>query len=81
MNELYERNKFVVIQQWIITSARLYKQKGVWTLQYHFWTIYVKRWLGADADELYNYYVKNIKRTQNQKVLKAEQPREAFSDK
>lgn len=61
INELYERNKFVVIQQWITTSARLYKQKGVWNLQYHFWAIYVKRWLGADADQLYNYYLKNIK--------------------
>src|SRR5690606_27888851 len=61
INELYERNKFVVIQQQITTSARLYRQKGVWTLQYHFWTIYVKRWFGADADELYNYYLKNIK--------------------
>ncbi len=61
INELYERKKFVVIQQWLITSARLYKQKGVWNLQYHFIVIYVKRWLGADADELYNYYLKNIK--------------------
>ncbi|SRX74409.1 TIGR04283 family arsenosugar biosynthesis glycosyltransferase [Aequorivita antarctica] len=61
INELYKRKKFVVIQQWITTSARLYRQKGVWNLQYHFWTIYVKRWLGADADKLHNYYLKHIK--------------------
>jgi hypothetical protein len=61
INELYERKKFVVIQQQLITSARLYKQKGVWKLQYHFMVIYLKRWLGADADKLYNYYLKNIK--------------------
>ncbi|MBK5213699.1 MAG: TIGR04283 family arsenosugar biosynthesis glycosyltransferase [Flavobacteriaceae bacterium] len=61
INELFKRKKFVVIQQWITTSARLYNQKGVWNLQYHFWTIYVKRWIGADADELYAYYLKHIK--------------------
>jgi rSAM/selenodomain-associated transferase 2 len=61
INELYKRKKFVVIQKCITTSARLYRQKGVWNLQYHFWTIYVKRWLGADADEIYRYYLKNIK--------------------
>ncbi len=61
INELYKRKKFVVIQQWITTSARLYRQKGVWNLQYHFWAIYVKRWLGADADELFNYYLKKVK--------------------
>jgi rSAM/selenodomain-associated transferase 2 len=61
INELYKRKKFVVIQKCITTSARLYRQKGVWNLQYHFWTIYVKRWFGADADELYQYYLKYIK--------------------
>lgn len=61
INELYERKKFVVIQHQLITSARLYKQKGVWKLQYHFMVIYIKRWLGADSDKLYNYYLKNIK--------------------
>lgn len=66
INELYKRKTFVVIQQSITTSARLYRQKGVWNLQYHFWTIYVKRWLGADADELYNYYLKHIKTSRNQ---------------
>ncbi|KJJ37901.1 TIGR04283 family arsenosugar biosynthesis glycosyltransferase [Aequorivita vladivostokensis] len=61
INELYKRKKFVVIQKCITTSARLYRQKGVWNLQYHFWAIYVKRWFGADADELYQYYLKHIK--------------------
>ncbi|HET8803798.1 MAG TPA: TIGR04283 family arsenosugar biosynthesis glycosyltransferase [Aequorivita sp.] len=61
INELYKRKKFVVIPQWLTTSERLYRQKGVWTLQFHFLTIYAKRFFGADADELYNYYLKNIK--------------------
>lgn len=60
INELYARNEFTVIQSEIKTSARLYERHGIWTLQYHFWTIYVKKWLGANADDLYAYYKKHI---------------------
>lgn len=60
INELYARKEFVVIQEKIKTSARLYKKHGVWKLQYHFWTIYVKKWFGASADDLYCYYKKYI---------------------
>lgn len=60
INELYARKQFVVIQEKIKTSARLYEKHGVWKLQYHFWTIYVKKWFGASADELYTYYKKHI---------------------
>lgn len=61
INALYSRNQFVVIQEKIKTSARCYERNGVWRLQYHFWTIYVKKWFGASADELYRYYKKNIR--------------------
>ena len=57
---LQDANEFVVIQQKIKTSARLYEKHGVWTLQYHFWTIYIKKWFGATADELHAYYKKHI---------------------
>jgi rSAM/selenodomain-associated transferase 2 len=60
INELFARKEFVVINKKIKTSARLYKKHGVWKLQYHFWTIYVKKWFGASADELFAYYKKNI---------------------
>ncbi len=60
INELYKRNQFKVIQKWIVTSARLYDRKGIWTLQFHFWSIYVKRWFGASADDIYSYYKKYI---------------------
>ena len=60
INELYARKEFTVIQSEIKTSARLYERHGIWTLQYHFWTIYVKKWLGASADDLYTYYKKYI---------------------
>ena len=60
INELFKRKQFVVIQEWITTSARLYERKGIWNLQYHFWIIYVKRWFGASADNIYGYYRKYI---------------------
>ena len=60
INKLYARNEFVVIQQWITTSARRYESQGIWKLQYHFCTIYVKKWFGASADELHRYYLKYI---------------------
>lgn len=60
INELYKRKQFVVINKKIRTSARLYERHGIWKLQYHFWAIYVKKWLGASANDLYNYYLKHI---------------------
>lgn len=60
INKLYARNTFVVIQKWIITSARRYEAQGIWKLQYHFWTIYVKKWFGASPEQLHNYYTKYI---------------------
>ena len=60
IKELYKRNQFIVIQKWICTSARLYERKGIWNLQYHFWAIYIKKWLGADATALYRYYSRHI---------------------
>lgn len=56
INELYLRKQFVVINKKLKTSARLYRKHGVWKLQYIFWSIYVKKWFGASADELYAYY-------------------------
>tara|TARA_A100000171_G_scaffold52535_1_gene71400 strand:+ start:19528 stop:20397 length:870 start_codon:yes stop_codon:yes gene_type:complete len=81
INELYERKKFVVIQESLGSSARLYRDKGIWYLQYHFWAIYVKRWMGADADELLAYYVKHIKENRKPLTSIVEKPREVFADK
>lgn len=60
INKLYKRKQFVVIQHWLTTSARRYEANGIWTLQYHFWMIYIKKWFGASAEDLQNYYKKNI---------------------
>lgn len=60
INELFKRKQFVVINKKLKTSARLYKKHGVWRLQYHFWAIYIKKWFGASAEELFTYYKKYI---------------------
>lgn len=60
INELYKRNSFVVINKKLTTSARLYERHGIWKLQYHFWAIYIKKWFGATAEDLYNYYKMHI---------------------
>ncbi|MCB0445784.1 MAG: TIGR04283 family arsenosugar biosynthesis glycosyltransferase [Gelidibacter sp.] len=60
INKLYARKQFVVIQQWLTTSARRYNATGIWKLQYYFWMIYIKKWFGASAENLHNYYKKHI---------------------
>jgi rSAM/selenodomain-associated transferase 2 len=60
INELYKRKQFVVIQQPIKTSARLYEKHGIWKVQYHFWMIYFKKFFGASAEELHHYYLKHL---------------------
>ena len=61
INQLYREKQFTVLPYWLITSARLYREKGIATLQYHFYMIYLKKALGASPEELYNYYCKHIK--------------------
>lgn len=60
INKLYARKEYVVINKKLTTSARRYRDNGTWKLQYHFWTIYVKKWLGASAQELHDYYERKI---------------------
>lgn len=61
INKLYDRQEFVVIQEWLTTSARRCNYNGIWKLQFHFWAIYVKKWLGATPNDLQNYYIKYIR--------------------
>lgn len=61
IKRLCQKEKFVVIPKYLITSARRYLKNGVWTLQYHFTVIHFKRLLGHSAESMLNYYGKNIK--------------------
>jgi rSAM/selenodomain-associated transferase 2 len=63
LKPIYEQTNFEVIQQWISTSARRFEEKGILRLQLLFWVIYFKKWLGANADELYRYYETKIDNT------------------
>ncbi len=60
ISELYKRNQFTVIKEPIITSARLYKEIGLWRLQYYYFIIYFKKWLGKNPNELYEFYKRKI---------------------
>lgn len=61
IKQLYTKNQFVVIPKNIITSARRYRDNGVWCLHYHFTIIHLKRRLGASPHQLVTYYKKHIK--------------------
>lgn len=60
INKLYSIKQFTVVQKWITTSSRRYHKNGIWKLQYHFWVIHIKKWFGASAEDLLNYYKKYI---------------------
>ena len=57
IGKLYALNEFVVIPEWLTTSARCYQKHGVWKTQYHFWRIHLKSRLGASPKELKSYYL------------------------
>lgn len=61
IKRLYQKGKFVVIPKYLITSARRYRENGVWTLQYHFTVIHLKRRLGHSVESMLDYYKKKIK--------------------
>lgn len=60
INRLYDLTDFTVLPQTVKTSARKYKQLGVFKLQYHFAVIHMKKILGAGPEQLYDYYKRKI---------------------
>lgn len=61
IRELYKRNQFCVIQKSIRSSSRRYQENGITRLQFHYWNLYIRKWLGASTQELVSYYTKHIK--------------------
>lgn len=61
ISRLYKRKQFVVLPEYVITSARRYKENGVYNLQYHFSIIHLKRNLGHSAESMLEYYKRNIR--------------------
>ncbi len=60
VDRLYAIQQFIVIPKHVVTSARRYKEIGVWRLQYYFLNIHIRRWLGASSEDLHQYYKKKI---------------------
>ena len=60
IHRIYRESTFRVIPKTLITSARRYQKNGTWRLQFHFTTIHIKKWLGASAEQLHKYYLKNV---------------------
>ncbi|MFD2563072.1 TIGR04283 family arsenosugar biosynthesis glycosyltransferase [Aquimarina rubra] len=60
VDRLFAINKFVIIPKYVVTSARRYREVGVWRLQYHFLNIHMRRWLGASSEDLYRYYKEKV---------------------
>ena len=57
---LYNQYDFKVLPYWLTTSSRRYEANGIWTLQFHFWMIHLKKILGASPKTLEAYYLKHI---------------------
>ena len=60
IEKLYRKNQFVVIKKWLTTSARRYEEYGVWKVNYLFFRIHLKKWLGAGPEELHSYYQQKL---------------------
>ncbi len=58
---LYQKKQFVVIKDWITTSARLYEKMGIWKAQYLHFQIYWKKWRGAGPEELHQHYRSKVR--------------------
>jgi rSAM/selenodomain-associated transferase 2 len=59
-SRLYKLGRFCVLPEYVITSARRYRQKNAIALQYHFGVMHLKYYLGAGSGSLYRYYSRNI---------------------
>ena len=58
--KLYEHYEFKVLRYWLTTSSRRYLDNGIWSLQFHFWMIHLKKFFGATPKKLEAYYLKHI---------------------
>jgi rSAM/selenodomain-associated transferase 2 len=61
IGRIYRNTGFKVLPQNVITSARKYRQNGMFRLQYHFARIHLMNYLGAPPESLYAYYSRHIR--------------------
>ncbi|WP_281541371.1 TIGR04283 family arsenosugar biosynthesis glycosyltransferase [Maribacter aestuarii] len=60
VRRIYKLAQFKILPNTVKTSARRYRKKGIMTLQCHFGMIHLKYYMGAQPEELYEYYRKYI---------------------
>lgn len=60
ISRIYDQFHFTIIKDYVTTSARRYENNGTLKLQFHFFIIHLKKWLGATPNSLSRYYHKNI---------------------
>ena len=70
VGRIYDKVGFVVLKDYVTTSARLYETNGTWRLQYHFTVIHLKHRLGASPNELSRYYKAKIQPLKPDKAAK-----------
>lgn len=61
IDRLYQATNFIVLPQKIITSARRFKENGVWRLHFHHGLIHLMRYAGIGPKQLYRYYLRFVK--------------------
>lgn len=60
ISRLYKLTNFIILPYQVRTSARKYEQIGNFKLQFYFGIIHLKNYLGADPEQLYQYYKRKI---------------------
>jgi predicted glycosyltransferase involved in capsule biosynthesis len=60
IGRLYKLTNFIILPDQVRTSARKYEQIGKFKLQFYFGIIHLKNYLGANPEQLYQYYKRKI---------------------
>jgi rSAM/selenodomain-associated transferase 2 len=60
ISRVYKETKFTILPDYVKTSARKYQEHGKFKLQYHFGMIHLKNILGAEPEQLLDYYQRKI---------------------
>lgn len=60
IQRIYKLRPFKIIPAKVTASARRYEERGMITLQWHYFMVHLKHFLGANPKQLHHYYLKYI---------------------
>jgi len=60
IDRIYAHTSFCVIPNLVTSSARKYRERGIWQLQWHFVVIQIQYRMGQSPEHLWHYYQKHI---------------------